>query len=201
MAGVQFSLRKLLLSIAVVVLILSHALSSYRLWVTSNELQELKRRHGILVVEDDSRAQALKIDLQQPFAWRWRVYLPEGRQYQVCATTDDIAEQGLPTDRGGLGLPPGEHEITVKVQRNERGEWMLGLYKDGVTSEQKIPEGHTDWLESPSGSGATFVSSLSFEPTAPCELLRLRALVPQPNGSSAPPTGPSDGLLVWVEPE
>jgi hypothetical protein len=199
----QFSLRKLLLVIAAVVVVASHGLTSYRLWKAERELRTLQIRQGILVVEDETKIQVVRVDLQQPMTWRWRVYLPPGRNYVVAYETGDIQQNGFPAVGASMGLYPGERTITAKIQRDERGDWTLLVYvNDDSRAKSELPNAPDRWPELSHGTRFSATVSKSFDSSRPAELLRLRASVlGKPGITPEPPPEGADGVLIWLDDE
>ncbi len=200
----QFSLRKLLLVIAAGLVVVSHVFTSLKLRKAEQELHDLRIEQGILVVEDASKIQVVRVDLQQPMTWRWRVYLPPGRSYVVGQQTSGILPDGFPPLGSSIGgLRPGENTVTAKVQRNERSEWALLVYvNDTVMMKADVPNAPNRWPERSSGARSRFAVSESFDPSQPTELLRYRASVAgAPGITPEPPPGGADGVLIWLDDE
>jgi len=199
----QFSLRKLLLVIAAVVVVASHALTSYRLWKAESELRDLRILHGILVVEDVTRVQVQSMNPQQPMTWRWHVYLPQGAMYGVNHYVGDLREFELPASSAPIfgALREGVNTITVKVQRDERGEWARMIYVNMQSLKVSLTEHDAAWLEHSSNrsTGTTTVVANAYDPGDDIELLRIESRdMNSADSATTSEASAAHGLVVWL---
>ncbi|MBW3542308.1 MAG: serine/threonine protein kinase [Planctomycetes bacterium] len=172
------------------------------------------RRDGVTVADRSATVQVRSVALQQRLAWRWRIHIPEGPRYHVAVQTSEIPDEGFPSAReyNKVSVPPGEHELTARIQKDEENRWAIGLYFNdpgGLVRNSKtlvLPETSAEWLEEDRGFVAEGLSAESYSTGAPIQLLRLRAdgvTEKHPDGtwSTFPPDGPAQGVLIWLRPE
>lgn len=203
----RFSLRALMLALVLLTLFASHLVTSYRLWRAEGEVRRLRDQLGELVVSDPTRIHVLPVELQEPKAWRWRLYLPPSRNYELHEAMSDIPPQGVV--RGGHSVfRPGEYTVTARIQRDEHARWSLMLFYDQGSASMPFPAEQTDWLERREGGFQTegVIGTVHgrgtqvFAPNDAVVLLRVRASTKVPGGGWSAPAGPTQGVLLWIRP-
>jgi hypothetical protein len=150
-----------------------------------------------LVVEDEAKAAVVKLEELWMDDNRWDVYLPSG-QYRLCLATRAIGGQGLAPVAASRPLPPGRHSIEVALHKEKAG-WRVDATWDeanSVTVEEPL-----DWNPD---KGSSTVGGYSESTTVPANepivLHRCSFMRPQPNGSATSTNGPTEGILIWIEP-
>ena len=93
----KFSLRTMLLVGTVIVLAVSHLVTTRRLKVATDELQKLRQEAGYLDVADPSRIHAVQVPTLETMTWKWKLHLPPSRQYWLHTSTVDILPPVCPT--------------------------------------------------------------------------------------------------------
>ena len=197
----RFSLR----SLVAVVTLVAVTLVIWRLYSELVPLREENRRLrdevGELSIEDESKFHAILMPQSNPseFTYKWRIWVPEGRSYQLQYASKSIPKQGLPNGYGG-GLPvtePGEHWVEYRVFRDaDSGKWHDVL----STRHASVSGSYQEWPDWPQrvGTGASVGDSTRvFEPGRTVELVRWH--ISQAN-SSAQIEYPSAGYMIWLEP-
>lgn len=200
----RFSLRRMLLVIAVVVLALSHLLSSYRLFQANREIAKYRREMGYLDVSDPSKIHVVAIPSMEERTWRWRVYVPPGVDTLLRMEANDITPDGIPS-AGGASLPQGESIVELRCTEEQAGEWNVLCAAKSPLGAATIPEilkgAETDWLDH---GWMRMMQQVGVEQTEQFDaaetitLLRLRSS-DQPMNQSTPPI--ARGLLVWLSPQ
>lgn len=169
-----------------------------------DELQALRDETGQLTISDEEQIHAIQIATDYPLAWKWRVFIPEGRQVRLAHQTHQISKAGLPEANGLEISGPGEFVVAVKLDKQPDGRWRSSLSCDGVTTYRLFPEDAIKWLtEGHSGSQFKQVHrTVSMEKSGePFVLMRQRVFYSR--GQIPPANEPalSDGLLVWLSEE
>src|SRR6185436_3135668 len=121
-----FSLRTMLLVGVLIVLAVSHLVTTWRLKEASSELQKLREEVGYLDVADPSRIHAVQVSTLETLTWKWKLHLPPGQQYWLHTSTLEIPATGLP-GAGQLRLIAPEEPITLTValRKDHLGQWQL----------------------------------------------------------------------------
>ena len=179
--------------------------------------ENARLRGGIQTMEGQSRK--LRIEhadrlavVRLPESWydelKWQVALPSeeavaagGARYKLCMATrnvDSDATAAFPPAKEFV-LPPGRHEIELKTFRKQ-GKWnIIALLDDNPMIEITEP---ADWDPGHGGAGGASwerphqPSNMAW----PVELYRAVFSVEKPNQGFGLPDGPSNGVLLWLQP-
>jgi hypothetical protein len=175
-------------------------------WVTSQELEEAttelqqyRNEAGQLTITDRDKVHAIGVQVTGSLEWRWRVYLPESREFRLHLVTGDVPKTGAPGPGEAVGAytpfrRSGEFLILAKVEKNPRGSWVVAA----STPKRKLssPFQNDAWLE----RGGRTVSQIGPGKTQfvaqgePMVLLRLRV-----DQQGRAPEAPCDGLMISIE--
>lgn len=198
----RFSLRTFLLVSVVLSLALSHALTSRRLWLAENEVKKLRIETGHLHVDEPTKIQTLAIPTTETLYWKWKVYLPPGRNYRIHFQTRAIPTWKLPEGKQlyileGTGEP---RTFSVAIRKDHLDRWSL-RFVFAHTSGVSIPDEDVQWVTdgliwSQAASASSTMNVCTQDADKPLELLRIRAW--SPGSDQSAPTLP--GLLVWLQP-
>src|SRR5688500_10564334 len=60
------------------------------------ENRRLRDELGELFVEDDTKVHAIAVRSTEDLVWKWRIWIPEGRRYNIHATGEQIPAKGFP---------------------------------------------------------------------------------------------------------
>ena len=174
-------------------------------WTNQSHIAKLKPRLATLqklapelIVSDPSRIAIVRLESKWSTEMRWDIYVPSSN-FQLCLATRDIAESGYPDPNEYISLPKGRYELQIEEVNQPDG------YRIRVTRDE---ETFLDVVETPTfasnGSSSSYRSgpSLQFDGSTEIDLLRRRFMVPMLGspGSSQTPTGPTDGVLLWIKP-
>ena len=195
-------------SILTLIGLLTIAAMTLAIWQLYAELVPLREENrrlrdevGELSIEDDAKFHAILMPQTNPneFTYKWRIWVPEGRSYQLQFASGAIPKQGFPLGYGsGISInEPGEHWVEYRVFRDsDSGRWHDMLY----TRDVSISGSYQAWPDWPKRVGAgTSVgdSTRVFEPGRRVELVRWRISQAQ---SAAQIEDPSAGYMIWLEP-
>ncbi len=212
----RFSLLSLLMFTGLVCLGVSHFQTSRKLHRTQQALEVANSELGYLTIDDPSQYAVIALPNfgPGPMQWRWRLFLPPGKRYQMRWALDKVPESAVPQaprenhiellDQYAKPAAKGEPMIfTLAVSKNLAGTWQItaGLPDRGSSIYLRDPPA---WLEDHSRPGwGTRIAGRNRTDVAPVDtplvLLRYR------KGKQVPPNGstvdmqPTDGLIVWIE--
>jgi hypothetical protein len=192
----QVSLSTLLLLIATLAVWFGY-------WNASRQTQRLRRNMSGLLsisreldVKDPTQAAAVARVPEWLGESIWDIYLPKDGLYEVCLAFDQIDAEGLVTPLQRVRINPGYRTVELKYE-TETEESIASVLVDGkVVIEETRPK---DWEPRRGSTGASVIyQSEQFDPTRPLVLYRKRFR--SPDGASPPKVGPTQGILVWIEP-
>jgi hypothetical protein len=197
----QFSLRELMLFVALVAMGLSLFVTARRYLWAEAEVARLQREYGVLVVQDPAMFQAVAQWTPERDCWRWRVHLPPGK-YDVCYETSELPADGFPKYHGAFLDIPGGADVSV----------LAGICKDPGDNTLKFAvevDGRKSWSQLPTGildaqmsdeSGVLWGQSPVVEsPDKPLMLLRHRLGKKGKNGAMTVSSSElHDGLMLWI---
>lgn len=151
------------------------------------EVKRLRDEMGHLVVEDESQLHAIQVSTVDSDTWRYRVWVPAGKQYWLCVEKAKIPQQGVPkktTSGGSLSIDTGEHLIDLLIKpHDEREETLTGIVMvDGSRRfKGSISERDHDWIENDevgdrhAGWSGVDLRTETIDPAQPMVLLKYRA--------------------------
>lgn len=101
---------------------------------------KLRAQLGFLTIGDEEKIHALRLEEFRPNTWRYRVYLPPGRNYYAACQVNDLPQSDASPDFGknlpgtstigrgknnslGMGLDSGVYLITISVFKDVQGKW------------------------------------------------------------------------------
>jgi hypothetical protein len=150
-----------------------------------------------LVVDDDTRIAIVKLEEMWYDENRWEVYLPAG-QYRLCVATREIDQRGLAPVVKSAPLGAGRHSISIE-QQSSGTDWRVVATWDAA-GKLTVDE-PKEW---DAGLGATtsveFSQSTQVAPDQPVVLFRRIFSRTTGPGQSSTPSGPAEGILLWIEP-
>src|SRR5437773_1739456 len=116
----RFSLRELILLMAVIALAVSHSITSMRLRTVSDENRLLRQEVNRFPLEDESLLHVAALQSTDNLTWRWRLHVPQNGKFVLRTEDANLPESGLPTKLGYVGdeLPKDDVYVTVTVQKD-----------------------------------------------------------------------------------
>jgi hypothetical protein len=196
--GLQVGLRQLLLATLCAGVWFAHWANQDAIAMLEPRLANLQTLSPELIVVDPARTAVVQL----PSPWfstrGWEVYVPTDK-VRICIATEDIDQSGFPAKYESALLPKGQYEIQFDEQIENGGHRFL-VTKDG----QSCLNLEKQFLNASRGSSTSSdvsTQSTQFENHAPIVLIRRRNSVPVPNtpGSSQSPSGPAEGLMLWLQ--
>jgi hypothetical protein len=149
-----------------------------------------------LVIEDARKIAVVKLEEYWYDENRWEIYLPEGR-YRLCIATHGIDDNGLAPVVKSTTIEAGRHVLALE-QRRDNDVWRVTALWDGM--ERIAVEEPKDW-DPGTGSmgGGQYALSEQLPPDQPAVLFRRRFMRADGKGRTTTPSGPTEGLLLWIE--
>jgi hypothetical protein len=187
------------------------------------ELRQLRKETGRLTIEDASKIHAIQVPIAEPDRWRYRVYLPKDRRFQLHSRIHALP--GHPSQmtrkqwlarllkaRSGssTGLESGEFTIDVTLQqdKSDPDQWVLAHIINGrgsgsVGSQMPWLNDRRVWSVS---SDITLDQQMQKAPSDGVVLFELRpATLKEIDGgyTSTPPNRSTEtpGLMLWIASE
>jgi hypothetical protein len=193
----QVGLRTLFLLMAVVAAWLAVVINRRQSTYLESRIGVMQPIARELIVDDPGRIAVVMLDDLWMDENRWDLHLPPGN-YRLCVATRGIVEQGLAPVVRSAPIAPGRHRIGMVLRR--KGEnWQIPVTSDGA--ELLTVEETKDWARSSSRGGGLYETSTQFAADQPTILYHRRYLLDGPTGiGSSMPDGPTEGLLIWIEP-
>jgi hypothetical protein len=211
---VRFSLLTLLLLTALLLVSVSHFVTSRRLDATQAALRQANNDLGQLTVDDANKLHAISLPTFQHQQWRWRVQLPSGQRYRLRWLVDNVPQEGVPQaprvnqiqliDQYAKPIATGEPFIlTLALTKNAEGQASLTFAVPNRSTTIPLKD-QAAWAASDSGIGwSTWTAGMqgteSVVKTQPMMLLRYRRGKEVPGGWTVE-KNPTEGIAVWIEP-
>jgi hypothetical protein len=164
-----------------------------------DELTMLREETGRLSIEDRTKFHAIKVRTDGEYLWKWRVWIPDGREYQLNIATQDIPKDGYPSGNGMITLDkPGESWIEYRIAKDPDGKnWMDKLSTpSGSVGSSSQP--WVTWSRKMSTGGGVDHKTQVFESGKKVLLARHRVSKKATNSTQI--EDPSAGFMIWLEP-
>jgi hypothetical protein len=211
-----YSLRTLLIVVAALCFGIGAYLVGRRLREAERELRALRTETGRLTVDDRSKVHVITVPVDEPNTWRWRLFIPKGRQYSWNLAAERIPARGVPQAaiKAGSNEPYWERDnealVTARL-RPEGDHWRLSVEsKIGDSQWQmsggalKIPAEKLAWNTEGASTDGQVAGSAGvqiLEPSGPIILLKRRPLALLPDGTYGPSPDPMPGFMIWLAEE
>ena len=219
----RYSLRTLLILVAVAGVIVGSFVVGTRLKQAQRELKVLREETGRLTIGDRSQVHVINVAVDdvtgdEPSTWRWRLFIPKGHKYSWNLAAENIPQHEVPQEAGVKAVSyesywerDNEVLVTATLRRQDDQHWRLSVEsRIGESRNQmsggslEIPAEKLAWHTrgaSTDGRVAGRSGTQLFEPNGPIILLQRRPLARQPDGSSKPSPDPMPGFMIWLQPE
>ncbi len=155
-----------------------------------------------LEVADPSRIAVVKMDELWYDENKWELYLPPGR-YRVCLATREVDNHGFAPVVKSAAIGAGRHRLALDETEVDPGSRVVVTSDGAELLAVDEPRGWDD--HSGSTGGGEHSISTQFPADGPVVLFRRRFSKKTPEGNggytSSTPNGPTEGILLWIEPE
>jgi hypothetical protein len=219
----RYSLRSLLILVAVAGVIIGSYVVGTRLRQAERELKVLREETGRLSISDRSQIHVINVAVgnvagEEPNTWRWRLFIPKGQKYSWNLAAKDIPQLDVPQQAGVKAVsnePYWERDnevlVTARLRREDDTQWRLSVEsRIGDSKNQmgggslKIPAENLAWnTEGASTDGRVAGSSGTklYEPRRAIILLQRRPVARRADGTYGPSPDPMPGFMIWLNPE
>lgn len=150
-----------------------------------------------LIVDDADKIAVVKLEQLWIDENRWEISLPNG-QYRLCMATREIDKDGLAPVVKSERIEPGGHSIALEQQQDDAG-WRLTVAWDGKRL-LTVEEPKKWYPGSGSTGGGQYEQSAQLAADQPVVLFRRRFTRPDGTGQVTESSGPTEGVLLWIEP-
>jgi hypothetical protein len=192
----QWSLRTLLLLTAAIAAWTAYVQVGRESEVLRSEIDSMEKVARKLTVDDPGQFAVV----ERPQVWRnderWHVYLPPGGTYRLKLATYGIDLENFPEPKWEATLQPGRHEIASQLDIETSRMTMLFDGQQVIEAAEGAGWNASAW----SGHGGYYERSQQMPVSKPLLLIRRRFMTPAVTGGSTwPPSGPTPGMLLWIE--
>jgi hypothetical protein len=163
------------------------------------EVRRLRDEVGALSVDDPTKPCAIRVRTKDEYTWKWRVWIPEGREYRLKYSGEQIPKNGIPQSHGSITLSdPGEIWIEYRISPNPQSEqWSDKLY----TPNAAVGSAMQKWVKWTRRTTTNEGISYTTQVTEPGKIIVLnRERVSQTAADSSRIEDPSAGFMIWLEP-
>ena len=193
----QFGLRSLFLLVAAIAVWTTYFNNRHRMTALEADIAAMRPLTHELVVNDADKIAVVKLEELWYDDNRWEVSLPDGK-YRLCLATRGIDEDGLAPVMKSEAIEAGRHAICLE-QQNDNASWLITANWDG----SRLLSVHEPKEWNP-GSGSTgggqYSQCTQLAADQPLILFRRRFSLPSGAGQVTTPSGPTEGILLWIEP-
>lgn len=214
----RFRPRISLLTAILLTTIVGLSIVTAQLWREVAPLREqvrsMRSELGLLNIEDPTVAQAIQLGTRETDHWKWRIYLPEPGDYELFVYDGIIPPRQFHTKwydevrkhAGGMSTTMDGGEFVFSVELDKEGDrWMLRTSR-GVDLDTSVMSVNGDWLSNTDSHGITssvgYDAAVTYKPGQPIHIMTLLEPVVTKNGTStswSSPTGPANGIVIWIE--
>jgi hypothetical protein len=214
LARVRFSLLTILLLTAIVSLSIVVAKLWSEVGPLRAQVRSMRTELGLLNIDDSSVAQAIQLGTGKADHWKWRIYLPATGEYELFVYSGMIPPRGfyqnwydeVRKNASGMSSTFDGGEFVFNVQLKKQDDQWLVLTSRGIDRMGGVWSVHGDWLSQLMGRGITSSvgpdTAVRFRPGQPIHLMTLLEPIATKNGNTtywSTPTGPANGIVVWIE--
>ena len=163
------------------------------------QLRQLRDEVGRLTIDDPTKFHAIRVRSDNDYLWKWRVWVPEGREYRINMATQGIPKDGYPQSQGMITHDQtGESWIEYRIVKDPNSNsWTDKL----STPSGSVGSSSQPWVtwgsRVTSGMGVGYKTEVS-EPNGRVVLARER--VSKKAKGSGDIEDPSAGFMIWLEP-
>jgi hypothetical protein len=213
------NLRFSLLTVFLLTTVVAMGIVIARLWREVGplraEVRQMRIDRGQLTIDNPTRAYGIQVRQYDKDLWRWRIYLPPGRQYSLHCLEGILPPRGQMPIRQWLDSMPQRDNVSMISGSGLDGErtWEASIKeRNGLWTVQTMPgristdiKFKDNWFAGTRLVGSDLQSDLqaSFAPDQPILLL----YIPKPDATTGAgggisydwPMGAAEGIAIWVE--
>jgi hypothetical protein len=198
----QFRLHTLFLLVAAIAVWMTYFLNRNRNARLEERIASMRPLVRELQVDDPEAIAVVKLEEHWYGESRWDLYLPGG-DYRVGLATRMIGETGFPPSATYRSIPSGPEgsrgRHRIALEESKIGDVRrVTVHCDG--SNLSVDEPESWYSGSNRASGDSFEISKQFPANQPVVLLRRWFVRPDARSKTPQPSGPTDGIMIWIEP-
>ena len=195
--GLQFGLRTLFMLMAAIAVWTTYFSNRHHIAVLEAGITAMRPLAHELIVNDADKIAVVKLAELWYDENRWEISLPDG-VYRLCLATREIDTDGLAPVVKSEPLAAGRHSLQLEQQEVNAG-WRVTVAGDGKTL-LAVEEPKPWYPGSGSTGGGLHSESAQLTPDQSVVLFRRRFTRPDGAGQVKSPSGPTEGILLWIEP-
>jgi hypothetical protein len=200
----QFSLLTAILLMTIICLTIGVAQLWHEVGPLRREVISLRNEVGRLSIDDRSKIHAIQMRTDEDLTWKWRLWIPDGKQVVVHMQCGDVPRTGVPAPRNTCSLGPGEQTFTFKVHQNRSGKsWFASLESTiggGVGTSISPDQEWFNWGQAVSTNEGAGLSTVAYEPSQKTIVLsRTRAGKFSSSLQLEKIAGPTAGFIIWMD--
>lgn len=193
----QFGLRSLFLLVAATAVWTTYFSNRHRITALEAGITTMRPLAHELVVNDADKIAVVKLEELWYDDNRWEVSLPDVK-HRLCLATREIDTEGLAPVMRSEAIEAGRHSIYLK-QREDGAGWLVTAGWDG--SRLLLVQEPKEWNPGSGSTGGGHHSQCTQSAVdEPLILFRRRFSLPSHTGQVTTPPGPTEGILLWIEP-
>jgi hypothetical protein len=193
----QFGLRTVFLLMAAIAVWMAYVINRREIATLEARIKAMQPLAHELIVDDPTKIAAVKLAEYWYDENRWDVYLPGGR-YRLCLATRGVDDNGLAPVVKSRAITAGRHRLALEQQK-ENDAWRVAVTLDGAVALAAAEPKEWDPGTGSSGGGQYSLSE-QFRVDQPTVLFRRRFMRKDATGLMTTPPGPTEGILLWIEP-
>ena len=195
----RFSLLTLVLLTTIVALGVTVGLLYRELAPLRAEVSLLRDELGDLNVGDKTKLHVIRAETDNKLHWKWRIWIPEGKEYIVRGVGEDIPKEGWPPFGSSIALrEPGEQVVEWVIQYDPEGDRWAGHLQHEGSKAGNDTQPWVQWTDWSSSSHGVETLTKVFETDKTVELYRMRCTNDDDPPKSA--DDPLPGFMIWLEP-
>jgi hypothetical protein len=192
----QVGLRSLFLLMAAIAVWMAYFVNRRHNAALEARIKTLVPLAHELIIDDPKKIAVVRMEEYWYDENRWDLYLPEGR-YRLCIATRGVDDQGFAPVVKTAPIEAGRHQLALE-QRQGKDAWRVITLWDG--KELMAVEEPKDWDPGLGAmSSADYALSQQLPPDQPVVLFRRRFSRRDGKGVTTSSTGPTEGILLWIE--
>lgn len=191
----QIGLRTLILLMAAVAVWLTYFVNRRHNASLERRISAISPLAHELIIDDPKKVAFVKLEEHWFDENRWEIYLPEGA-FRLCLATRGIDIDGLAPVVISAPIASGTHHLVLEQERDQDLWRIKALWDESELITHEEPK---NWGGSGSTSTARSGQSAQSSPDQPILFLRRRFMRSDGSGRSTTRTGPTEGVLFWIE--
>lgn len=192
----QVGLRTMFLITAAIAVWITFSINRRENAVLESRIAAMRPLARELIIDDAKKIAVVKLDELWMDENQWEIYLPDGT-YQLCVATRGIDVEGLAPAVKSAPVAAGRHRVGMD-QSLDNEVRRVAVTLDGTKLLEAVEP--KEWNSgSGSSGGGEYSVSTQLPADEPAVLFRRQFLRPDTKGRFSTHSGPTDGILMWIE--